>query len=328
MMKCNDLTFSIPVLKWDYRIGGMPIQYISFDGGHLVKVPNEIRKCVAFLAYKDNGGIKLAGTVFFVGISLPDTTISATYAITAKHVIEGIKKKTVDNRVYFRLNYKDIGAELAYMDLKDWYYHPTDASNVDVAVVPMPLADNMDHLLLPYKDFATEEIILKEKIGIGEEVFLTGLFIHHMGAKRNIPIIRVGNISAMPEEPINTQGFSNMEAYLVEARSIGGLSGSPVFVHLGIIRNVDGQTKFATSPEGIFYLLGLMHGHWDLSVSDIDGIAEDEVLSRSINMGIGIVVPAKKIAEVLNQPKLEEMRKEMIADWKRQTAATPDYKDK
>lgn len=32
-----------------------------------------------------------------------------------------------------------------------------------------------------------------------------------------------------PDERILTDNYGDMEAYLVEARSIGGLSGSPVF---------------------------------------------------------------------------------------------------
>jgi hypothetical protein len=66
-------------------------------------------------------------------------------------------------------------------------------------------------------------------IGIGDAVFITGLFSHHPGKARNLRVIRVGNIAAMPDEPVKTQR-GEMEAYLIEARSLGGLSGSPVFV--------------------------------------------------------------------------------------------------
>ena len=77
----------------------------------------------------------------------------------------------------------------------------------------------------------TEKVIKENEIEVGEEVFVTGLFSHHHGQSKNIPIVRVGNISAMPEEKIQTKEHL-MDAYLIEARSIGGLSGSPVFVIL------------------------------------------------------------------------------------------------
>jgi len=41
-----------------------------------------------------------------------------------------------------------------------------------------------------------------------------------------------GNIAAMPEELIEVRDFGMMQAYLVESRSLGGISGSPVFVHV------------------------------------------------------------------------------------------------
>jgi hypothetical protein len=49
-----------------------------------------------------------------------------------------------------------------------------------------------------------------------------GLFSEHQGAERNIPIVRVGNIAAMPEEPVLTTSWGAIDAYLIEARSIGG----------------------------------------------------------------------------------------------------------
>ena len=53
--------------------------------------------------------------------------------------------------------------------------------------------------------FATDSVIEKEGIGIGDEIFITGLFGYHPGAKKNIPIVRIGHIAAIPEEPIKTE---------------------------------------------------------------------------------------------------------------------------
>ena len=128
-----------------------------------------------------------------------------------------------------------------------------------------------------------------------------GLFHRHAGTKKNTPVVRTGNIAAMPEEPVDT-ARGPMEAYLVEARSIGGLSGSPVFVHLGIVRNVEGQVKFATQKWGVFYLLGMMQGHWEMPLLDVDFANEDERGLVTANMGIAVVSPADRILEVLNQP--------------------------
>ena len=193
-------------------------------------IPDEVRKCVGFLAYKNAQGIvSLAGTVFFVGVGLLGEPLdSFGYAVTAKHVIDFIKEKSTDGKVYFRLNLKDVGAKYAVSKIEDWHFHPTDRS-VDVAAMNFAYESMFDHLVYPAAGIATADVIRTQEIGIGDEAFIVGLFAHHYGQQRNIPIIRMGNIAAMPEEKIQTAS-EKMEAFLIESRSIGGLSGSPVFV--------------------------------------------------------------------------------------------------
>jgi len=119
----------------------------------------------------------------------------------------------------------------------------------------------------------------------------------------------------MPEEKIDTKEFGSIEAYLIESRSIGGLSGSPVFVHLGQVRLIDGQLKHATNNVGIFYLLGLIHGHFDKNDQLDDFTIEDENVYK-INTGIAIVVPATKILEIINQPAWIELRNKITDESK------------
>jgi len=48
-----------------------------------------------------------------------------------------------------------------------------------------------------------------------------------------------------------------------------------------------------------------MHGHWDLPPGSInDELGGGDHGRASVNMGIAIVVPAKKILETINQPEL------------------------
>ncbi|MCH8063984.1 MAG: hypothetical protein IH861_15935 [Chloroflexi bacterium] len=110
----------------------------------------------------------------------------------------------------------------------------------------------------------------------------------------------MGNIAMMPSEPVPTK-LGLIDAYLIEARSIGGLSGSPAFV----------RETTRLGGIGAFHLMGLMHGHWDVPVemvNDKAGDIEDQAASQAVNLGIAIVVPAKKIMEVLNRTELVEMR--------------------
>lgn len=266
-------------------------------------VPDELRKCVAFVAMPmDNGDARLVGTAFFLGRAIEGTSRSFSYLVTAKHVIEGIRNKGVE-KALVRLNLKSGESGWVETNVADWLYHPTDNS-VDVAVLRAGVPEHCDHILYPISLVVTPEIISKEQIGLGTEVFLVGLFAHHSGLNKNIPIVRVGNISAMPEELVETQ-LGKIDAYLVEARSIGGLSGSPVFANLGLVRVHEGQLKF-TSGGPIFYLLGLMHGHWDVGISELDEVVVDTTGAQRVNMGIGIVVPVAKIIEVIHQPRIAE----------------------
>jgi hypothetical protein len=127
-----------------------------------------------------------------------------------------------------------------------------------------------------------------------------------------------------------------MKGYLVEMRSIAGLSGSPVFVDLpsavpqsfsgGFFR--DSRIK-PPDPNGImdwfhYRFLGLIHGHFDLPNLVEDSVVEDDASGGGgINTGIGVVIPAEKIAETLYQPELVAERQAIEAAYDREQAATP-----
>lgn len=228
------------------------------------------------------------GTVFMV--YLPD---GFTYMVTARHVAEKI-----ENRVYLlRLNSQS-SKKSVLIDTGNftWFYHPD--KTVDVAVCPFRVGEStVDCGLLDSNTFLNEKIIAEKNIGAGDQVFIVGLFSNFLGRERNIPIIRMGNVAMMENELINTE-LGAMEGYLIEARSIGGMSGSPVFVHH--------QQPGSPYPGGV-YIMGLIHGHWGLPIGDSKDSQKKQEL---LNVGISIVVPASKIIEVLYLPELVNMRRE------------------
>ena len=237
--------------------------------------------------------ISFIGTVFFVSIPSKKEGTKYIYLVTARHVA----KKVDGKQFLLRINSKDGGSGLVKGDALKWFTHPTD-SLVDVAVFPYaPPLETYDYKSVPTSMFLSDEIIQSKGIGAGDEVFITGLFAHVTGSKRNLPIVRMGNIAMMPDEVIPTDS-GNIEAYLVEARSIGGLSGSPAFVRQTVAFGFGG-----------FNLLGLMHGHWEISQNKINDLSMEKDLYKTVNIGIAIVIPAKKILEVLNHPELVEIRR-------------------
>lgn len=264
-------------------------------------VPDDIRKCVAFLGHQmPNGQFQLFGSVFWIGEERKDSKkIELVYAVTARHVVDAIRQ-TGAQEVWFRVNRRGGDAKWIKSNLTDWYVHPSD-STLDVAVLKTSFAADWDHLAVPYSLCITEERMKEHAVGLGDEVFITGLFIHHHGSSRNIPIVRVGNLACMTEEKIVTKRGGLMDAFLIEARSIGGLSGSPVFLNLGVMRLIGRQLKHASGGP-IFYMLGLVHGHYDvesikIATSGIDDI--DSSSAQQVNTGIAIVVPFHSIRAVI-----------------------------
>ena len=281
-----------------------------------MRVPEEVRQCVVYLGLPgaDTSGRQTMiprGTAFFVSVpSEVHNDIVFIYVVTAKHVA-----KRLEGREFLVRANTAAGGSVFVPSGKQvvWWYHHTDES-VDVAALAWAPPKEIEHKHIPTSMFLTDEVIRDKKIGTGDEVFITGLFVHLAGSERNLPIVRMGNIAMMPGEPVPTS-MGNIEAHLIEARSIGGLSGSPAFVR-------------ETIPSGIgpFYLLGLMHGHWDIPPERMhdEATADAEETVGRVNMGIAIVVPAKKILEVLNQPRLVEGRRQEDERIRRERQPTLD----
>ena len=283
-----------------------------------MRVPDALLKCVGFVCEAIHGeGEDLYGdrhgTGFFVSIPFEDphfVTSRFYYFVTAKHVAQEL----ANSPIFFLVNSKK-GAVIHMEEVYDshWWHHPDPS--VDVAVVLVGRQREADIIPVGIGQFATQERMESLDIGIGDEVFCTGLFSFAPGVGKNMPVVRTGNIAMLPEEQLQTEnGFADV--YFVESRSIGGLSGSPVFarrtVRTGSVKRDDGTLSpvFGNGPGDT--LLGMMQGHWDIRESDMNkGGWVDHDPKKGVNMGFGIVVPAIKIKEVLYREELVQQRKEL-----------------
>ena len=270
-----------------------------------MRLPDEILECVFFLGVEAtrNGrtGLLYGGTGFFVSMPSGLYDRHFVYMVTARHCIE--RASRLGGPVYVRLNTTRGGVADVRVD-GQWNFHENEG--IDVAVLGFaPPTDLIEYKCLPISMFATHEFINQCEVGIGDDLCVTGLFTQRFGTTRNQPIIRFGNIAAMPGDPLQDQDSGlPYSAYLVEVRSIGGLSGSPVFVIFHSGRTVRGQTSLG----GIeFNLLGLIRGHWDYRKRDsaVDFLADD---LEQVNMGIAIVTPIQDVMDVLNNAELRQQR--------------------
>jgi hypothetical protein len=159
------------------------------------------------------------------------------------------------------------------------------------------------------------------KVKLGDPLFFTGLFVQSAGAKRNLPIVRFGNISRMPLEPISCElkarGTVELVVYLAECHSWGGHSGSPVYWYKEIMFSEEmevrhDQRALVSLDRGhIIALLGLVSGHFDIpakgqskSEQARSKSGEEEIYTK-INAGIAFITPADNIHEMLWREDLQ-----------------------
>jgi len=169
-------------------------------------IPANFPKCTVFLAVKNltEDSYKYVGSAFYVGISAGPGMF--TYLVTARHVIDGVRSLGA-TEIHIRVNFKDKTSGWTSVPLTKWGFHPTDA-NVDVSALAFPLHPDWDHLAIPENAFMTKEKAAARHMGLGDEVFITGLFKFHEGKTRNIPICRMGNLAALDDEKLTRK---NME---------------------------------------------------------------------------------------------------------------------
>jgi hypothetical protein len=322
-------------------LNGLPLSRFAYNIGasgkeENVRIPSWSLESVAFLCIDINvdGIVRRTpvGTAFRIGFTDEERSDQIwPYFVTARHCIEESSQDTI----YVRIN-NEYRGELGYVDIPtrrdEWLIH----GGADVAAIFLPLPSS-ERKGITYKitfvplevfvDFdiykgypLPEELIAKTggiRLGIGDDVFFTGLFVQRPGREQNLPIMRAGTLSRMPIEPIRFRrrgsSFFDAQAYLVEARSWGGHSGSPAFWAYPV-------TNLSKLPSGelasmqtwLVGLLGLVSGHDDiLQEAEREGDFgnfEGRIITKA-NSGIAIITPATAIKELLMRPDFEEDRK-------------------
>jgi hypothetical protein len=285
----------------------------------LAYFPPALLKCVVFLGYKNSvGKYHFAGSAFWISRKGPDDIkeeYRPAYLVTAAHVIEKIQKESSDGRVWMRINTKSGNQDWRETPLPFWKTHSDPA--VDIAVLKVGIDSDYDHVAWPLEALVIHDQLDTietgdRRIELGDEICFAGLFHPHAGQKKNVPIVRIGTVAALRDEPVTNRDNRAMDAYLVESQSIGGLSGSPVFIDIITAKTVlppsAGYMAGAYDPKSPlrFKLLGLIHGHFGSDIEP-DSVVDDGKEKLHINTGIAMVIPAEKILEILTGYMNEEV---------------------
>jgi hypothetical protein len=213
------------------------------------RIDDEYLDCAIYL-YASEGdaeaGKRSGGSGFLVGILTDDlpSNVWIIYAVTNKHVVQR------GNSV-IRVRTKDGVHSVKPIDERAWMYHP---DGDDLAVCPVQFDwDALKCSLIKRDVFLDKAMAARFNIGVGDEAFVVGRFINHEGRQQNLPTARFGCIAQMPIEPVKQSGTGfDQESFLVEIRSIGGYSGSPVFVHIpkfSVRSGVEGWHSSASQEE-------------------------------------------------------------------------------
>lgn len=138
----------------------------------------------------------------------------------------------------------------------------------------------------------------------------------------------------MPEEPFVTKDGELYDGYLIETRSIGGLSGSPVYVYLDAWRpqyHKDVSVFNTSRLEWRIYTLGIVRGHWDLERQDEAGDVslapklENKEIER-LNTGIAVVTPIQEVQKILQGEELMKHRERGVKNFIASREPTSDSK--
>ena len=299
----------------------MPIQCFSSLGNPyttwiwvgMPQIPHKILSCTFFL-YENKAaaidGTNPMGTGFFIASSTWPGNLTFYYGVTNQHVITGgfscIRYNTPNG-----LNVVEFGPE-------DWEFYP----GADIAIIPIgdelgtPVTSCIGPNLL-----LTDAAIAENEIGPGDDVFMVGCFANLDSTKKQTPAVRFGNISTPPVN-VGEKGYTE-DCYCIDMHSRTVFSGSPVFVYRipGNYLNwvVDGP-RLDLSPDKYFFgLLGIHCGQFPVKMKiEVAELDNGEPTSKTYGgtaygaSGMTFVMPASKIVEAMNLPKLRALRQESI----------------
>jgi len=277
----------------------------------MAEVPQVYLNCAVYLyaneveAASGRGG----GTAFVVQVPLKIEGWFQWYVVTAAHII---KDTEVGYGPVVRINADEGEPENISTSHDSWLVEEKD----DLAIMPLePPNKGLNVGVIPLEAFLTEDMIEKQKFGPGNEVFVTGRFVHHEGKKKNTPSVRFGNISMMPDEPFKRPKPEEdlEEAFLVEFRSVGGYSGCPVFLcevpfHLRSRGNALHVWSFGPHLLGVD--LGHIHEHKRVLKKTPQGKYVEDTTEKyyEANTAMSVVVPAWRLLALLNRDDVVSLR--------------------
>jgi hypothetical protein len=290
-----------------YRVWNCPVPHI----------PKQWLDAVVYLYPSEDDarrGTRAGATGFVVSVPLEDEHLprghSHHYVVTNAHAVEG------QALVAVRINLKAGGVDVMPIPEANWVTHP---DRDDVAAAGLPMNDKHQYAAISRSMMLTQELLDDWDFGPGDEVFFIGRYKDLEGKAHNVPTVRSGILSAFPAEPIYQSDRDHYQkTLLIEARSLSGYSGSPVFIthspYIDKAANPGGPPLVFGVSGGPCFLLGIDFGHlsWTEPVREPTyGGPVSERTYVSLNSGMMMVVPATKLLSLLDVERFTDERHEV-----------------
>jgi hypothetical protein len=292
----------------------------AWAGGIKVRLHDDVRKIVVFLGWRTTGTDgqtipKFGGTGFFVSVRCEIPEVSFTYLVTCKHVAEAVEVL----RTPFVIGFNDASGKMELKDIDDvrWYCHQDD--NVDIALTPLGL-QGVDIQHFPVEGFS-ENSPFSKNVGTGDLVYIVGLYRLFPGIERLSPVVHTGHVAMTPADEIpiknpRTGERTATRGYLIEAQTLDGLSGSPVFIrHTNAVPFLNSFGSVVGYTDQV-YLLGIWQGAWPGKAGEI--LTEQIGSDARVPVGMGISIPSQKIMEILENDEVKSRRNELIDKFRSQ----------
>ena len=216
------------------------------------RIRDPILDCVVYLypsKHEAMEGFNIGGTGFLLSVPTEKLTSADffVYAVTNRHVV-------VKGATCVRLNTKEGDIDAFEYRRDQWIVCESD----DLAIRLLPNISNTFRInAIPRPCLVTKEMVIRHDIGVGDDILMVGRFINREGIQRNSPTARFGHIAQMPGDPLITNDGTQEEAFIAEIRSIGGYSGSPVFLLPNPIYSRQGEAF----PSDMGLMLGVDFCH-------------------------------------------------------------------
>jgi hypothetical protein len=283
--------------------------YVRWVPIGMPKIPERVLDSTFYLfrtKAEAEAGHDIGGTGFFVGLpSVVRPGLLHIVAVTNYHVAISGAASVV------RLNRIDGGVDAFETEPTEWIYDP---SGYDAAILPWPASVDQHRVTcITQTIFAHKGRIHGHDIGPGDDVFMVGRFVDHDGGATNIPAVRFGHISIMPQ-PILQRNGASPPSYVIDMHSRSGFSGSPVLVYRTIGQDLT-VPGLVSQKNTFLMLLGIHWGQfpesWKIKKTEnVDATSGEINLNADAHYieglsGMTCVAPVEAISALLEHERIK-----------------------